>query len=86
MLSANQSIFLRLLKQTFSADEIAIKQQRFIVLDQDKMPYAIFEYREGHQPSKLVDQEDGLPLFLYKGLLSSDALKQDYHQLHKVKI
>lgn len=86
LLSANQSIFLRLLKQTFSADEIAIKQQRFIVLDQDKMPYAIFEYREGHQPSKLVDQEDGLPLFLYKGLLSSDALKQDYHQLHSVKM
>ena len=86
LLSANQNIFLRLLKQTFSADEIAIKQQRFIVLDQDKMPYAIFGYREGHHPSKLVDQEDGLPLFLYKGLLSSDALRQDYHQLHLVKI
>ena len=77
LLSANQSVFLRLLKQTFPQYEIAIKQQRFLLLDADHMPIAIFEYRDGINPIKLVDVEDGIPLHLYKGLLSSDALKQD---------
>ena len=77
LLSANQSVFLRLLKQTFPDYEIAIKQQRFLLLDQDHLPLAIFEYRDGINPIKLVDQEDGIPLHLYKGILSSDALAQD---------
>ena len=81
LLNANQSVFLRLLKQIFLNHEIAIKQQRFILLDQDQMPRAIFEYRDGNQAMKLVDQEDGLPLFLYKGLISSDELKQDYFSI-----
>ncbi|CAB1211883.1 hypothetical protein [Acinetobacter bouvetii] len=77
-LNRNQSVFLRLLKQTFTHHEIAIKQTRFIILDRDYMPCAIFEYRDGTQAMKLIDQEDGLPLYLYKGLISSDELKQDY--------
>ncbi|ANF82101.1 hypothetical protein A3K93_07765 [Acinetobacter sp. NCu2D-2] len=77
-LSSHQSTFLRLLKQTFFHFEIAVKDNRFIVLDRDHFPLAIFEYRDGTQPIKLVDQEDGLPLHLYKALISSDELKKDY--------
>lgn len=84
LLSANQSVFLRLLKQTFPEYEIAIKQQRFLLLDPDHMPIAIFEYRDGIHPIKLVDIEDGIALHLYKGILSSEALKQDAAAL-KVK-
>lgn len=83
-LSANQSVFLRLLKQTFSEYEIAIKQQRFIVLDRDALPIAIFEYRDGIQARKLIDHEDGIPLHLYKALISSEALKQDYLNIKAV--
>ena len=77
-LSRNQSVFLRLLKQTFINHDIAIKQRRFIILDRDYMPCAIFEYRDGTQAIKLMDHEYGLPLYRYKGLISSDKLKQDY--------
>lgn len=48
-LSRNQSDFLRLLKQTFINPDIAIKQQHFILLDRDSIPYAIFKYRDGIQ-------------------------------------
>ncbi|WP_227554358.1 hypothetical protein [Acinetobacter lanii] len=48
------------------------------MLDRDAMPLAIFEYRDGVTARKLTDVEDGIPLHLYKGLLSSEALKQDY--------
>lgn len=85
LLSANQSVFLRLLKQTFPAYEIAIKQQRFLLLDPDQMPIAIFEYRDGIYPIQWVDIEDGITLHLYKGILSNEALKQDAAAL-KVKI
>lgn len=78
LLNSNQSIFLRQLKQNFPKHDIAIKDRRFIVLDQDLMPRAIFEYRDGTEPMKVIDREDGLPLFLYKGLISSDALKHDH--------
>ena len=78
LLSKNQSVFLRLLKQTFIDYDIAIKQQRFIVVDRDAMPIAIFEYRDGTMARKITDVEDGIPLHLYKALLSSEALKQDY--------
>ena len=82
LLSSNQSVFLRLLKQTFPDYEVAIKQQRFLILDQDHMPLAIFEYRDGIHPIKLVDQEDGIPLHFYKALLSSEALKEDTQALN----
>lgn len=83
LLSHNQGMFLRILKQTFLDYEIAIKQQRFIVLDHDKMPCAIFEYRDGTQAMKLIDQEDGLPLHLYKGMISKEALEHDYLNISK---
>jgi hypothetical protein len=76
-LSTNQSIFFRLLQHTFSQNEVAVKNNRFIVLDRDFYPIAIFEYRDGTQAMKVVDQEDGLPLYLYKGLISQDELKHD---------
>ena len=83
LLSSNESVFLRLLKQTFYDFDIAIKHKRFIVLDRDKLPCAIFEYRDGTKAIKLVDEEDGLPLHLYKGLLSSDELKKDYQAVQQ---
>ncbi|MFC6052280.1 hypothetical protein A6M14_02055 [Acinetobacter sp. Ac_877] len=81
LLSTNESSFLRLLKQTFIDFDVAIKQKRFIILDKDKMPCAIFEYRDGTQAIKLVDKEDGIPLHLYKGLISSSELKIDYQNI-----
>ena len=84
-LNTNESVFLRLLKQTFTDYDIAIKQKRFFILNRDALPCAIFEYRDGTVAMKLVDQEDGLPLYLYKGLLSSDQLKQDYIHITSVK-
>lgn len=81
LLGTNQSTFLRQLKQNFNDHEITIKSGRFIILDRDNMPRAIFEYRDGTQPMKVIDSEDGLPLFLYKGLISSDAIKEDYQYI-----
>ena len=82
-LSSHQSIFYRLLQNTFSEYSISVKDNRFIVLDHDYFPIAIFEYREGVQAMKLIDQEDGLTLHLYKGLISADELKADLHQLQQ---
>ncbi|MFW1774305.1 hypothetical protein [Acinetobacter seifertii] len=77
LLSTNESIFLRLLKQEFLDKEIVVKQKRFFIVDSDKFPIAIFEYRDGFKPLHNSDVEDGLPIFLYKGLLSSDVIKED---------
>lgn len=49
-LSTNQSVFLRLLKQTFLEYEIAIKQKRFIILDRDQMPLLFLSIETGHKP------------------------------------
>ena len=51
------------------------------MLDRDYFPMAIFEYRDGKVPMKLIDQEDGLPLHLYKAMISSDELKKDLSAL-----
>ena len=80
-LSTHQAAFLRLLKQTFFNYEVSIKQQRFFILDQDKMPLAIFEYRDGTQSFKAMDYEDGIPVYTYKALISSEALQQDLEML-----
>lgn len=85
LLGTNHSVFLRQLKQNFKDSEIAIKNHRFIILDRDHMPKAIFEYRDGTEPMKMVDQEDDLPLFLYKGLISSELIKQDYLSINSKK-
>ena len=42
------------------------------------MPRAIFEYRDKTKTMKLVDRKDGIPPFLYKGLISTDALEEDH--------
>lgn len=76
-LSKNESSFLRLLRQEFSPNEVIVKQKRFFIVDTDKYPIAIFEFREGHKQLKNSDIEDGLPLFLYKGLISSAAIRED---------
>ena len=80
-LSNNQSIFYRLLQNTFIDFPISVKNNRFIVLDHDHFPMAIFEYRDGQVPLKVIDQEDGLPLHLYKALISTDELKADLARL-----
>ncbi len=38
----------------------------------------VFKYRDDTQAIKLMDHEDWLPLYLYKGLISGNELKQDY--------
>ena len=82
-LSSNDSIFLRILKQEFHPKEIVVKQKRYFVVDRDHFPIAIFEYRDGTQVFRNKDFEDGLPLFMYKGLLSSDAIKEDAEEIQQ---
>jgi hypothetical protein len=77
-LSRNQSDFLRLLKQTFINPDIAIKQQHFILLDRDSIPSRYLNIVMVFKLIKLMDHEDGLPLYLYTGLISGDELKPDY--------
>lgn len=84
-LSTHQAAFFRLLKQIFFTYEVSIKNQRFFILDQDNMPIAIFEYRDGTQSFKAVDREDGIPVHIYKALISSDALQQDFEAIFQHK-
>ena len=84
-LSANDSIFLRLLKQQFIHQDIIIKQKRFFIVDSDQYPIAIFEYRDGTKSLHDCDTEDGLPVFLYKAILSSDIIRQDAEVILKNK-
>lgn len=77
LLSANDSVFLRLLKQEFSKKDVVIKNKRFFIVDGDKFPIAIFEYRDGTNGMRTMTVEDGLPLFLYKGILSSEKISED---------
>lgn len=77
LLSANDSVFLRLLKQEFSNKDVVIKNKRFFIVDSDKFPIAVFEYRDGMNGMRTMTIEDGLPLFLYKGILSSEKIRED---------
>ncbi|WP_436898297.1 hypothetical protein [Acinetobacter gyllenbergii] len=81
LLSANDSIFFRLLKQEFLEREIVVKRKRFFVVDSDKYPIAIFEYRNGTEQLKNSSIEDGLPVFLYKAILSSEAIREDKQRI-----
>lgn len=54
-----------------------LSRNGFFIVDIDKYPMAIFEFREGHKQLRNSDVEDGLPLFLYKGLISSVAIQED---------
>lgn len=77
LLSANDSVFLRLLKQEFSNKDVVIKNKQFFIVDSDKFPIAVFEYRDGMNGMRTMTIEDGLPLFLYKGILSSEKIRED---------
>ncbi|MCK4101363.1 hypothetical protein [Acinetobacter radioresistens] len=87
-LSKNEGSFLRLLKQEFSNNEVVVKRKRFFIVDSDKYPIAIFEYRDGNTQLRNSDVEDGLPLFLYKGVISSEAIREDAELIaekHKIR-
>lgn len=77
LLSPNESKFMRMLQHEFTNEKVIVKDKRFYIADQDNYPIAIFEYRDGTKPIKNRDIEDGLPLFLYKALLSSQSIKED---------
>ena len=77
LLSTNESKFMRLLQHQFTEYKLIIKDKRFYIADQDYYPIAIFEYRDGTKELRLQDQEDGIPVFLYKAILSSKALEED---------
>lgn len=77
LLSHNESKFMRLLQHQFLEHKLIVKDRRFYIADQDNYPIAIFEYRDGTKELKVKDVEDGLPVFLYKAILSSDAIAED---------
>ena len=77
LLSTNESKFMRLLQHQFTEHRLIIKDRRFYIADQDNYPIAIFEYRDGTKELKVKDNEDGIPVFLYKAILSSEALNED---------
>ena len=83
LLSPNESKFMRLLQHQFIEHGLVIKDRRFYVLDQNNYPIAIFEYCDGSQAMKLQDKEDGVPLFLYKAILSSESLAEDKAMLFR---
>lgn len=84
LLSPNESRFMRLIQHQFTEYKLIIKNRRFYIADQDNYPIAIFEYRDGTKQLKVKDKEDGLPVFLYKAILSSDALAEDKSSLTEV--
>ena len=77
LLSHNESKFMRLLQHQFLEHKLIVKDRRFYIADQDNYPIAIFEYRDGTKELKVKDIEDGLPVFIYKAILSSDAMGED---------
>lgn len=77
LLSPNESKFMRMLQHEFTNEKVIVKDKRFYIADQDNYPIAIFEYRDGTKSIKNKDIEDGLPLFLYKAMLSSQSIRED---------
>lgn len=84
LLSPNESKFMRLLQHQFEDQKLIVKDRRFYIADQDNYPIAIFEYRDGSKELKVKDAEDGIPVFLYKAILSSDAIAEDKESLKDV--
>lgn len=82
-LSQNENKFMRMLQHEFNEYQIIVKNKRFYVVDPDNYPIAIFEYRDGTKSIKTQDIEDGLPLFLYKALLSRKSIQEDKLSLNK---
>lgn len=81
LLSPNESKFMRLLQHQFEDQRLIVKDRRFYIADQDNYPIAIFEYRDGTKELKVKDTEDGIPVFLYKAIISSDAIAEDKQTL-----
>lgn len=77
ILSHNESKFMRLLQHQFNEHKIVVKDRRFYIADQDNYPIAIFEYRDGTKKLRVEDKEDGLPVFLYKAIISSEEIAKD---------
>ena len=77
LLSHNESKFMRLLQHQFLEHKLIVKDRRFYIADQDNYPIAIFEYRDGTKELRVEDKEDGLPVFLYKAIISSEAIAKD---------
>ena len=84
LLSPNESKFMRLLQHQFEDHKLIVKDRRFYIADQDYYPIAIFEYRDGSKELKIKDTEDGIPVFLYKAILSSEAIAEDKESLKDV--
>lgn len=85
MLSTNESKFMRLLQHQFEDHKLIVKDRRFYIADQDNYPIAIFEYRDGTKELKVKDNEDGIPIFLYKAIISSEAIAENKTEIFKVK-
>lgn len=84
LLSPNESKFMRLLQHQFENHKLIVKDRRFYIADQDSYPIAIFEYRDGTKELRVKDAEDGIPVFLYKAILSSEAIAEDKLSLSNV--
>lgn len=85
LLSTNESKFMRLLQHQFTDYKLIIKDKRFYIADQDNYPIGIFEYRDGTKELRVKDNEDGIPVFLYKAILSNEAIENDKQEIIKVR-
>lgn len=83
LLSPNETKFMRILQREFVNEHVIVKNRRFYIADKDNYPIAIFEYRDGNKELKSNDLEDGIPLFLYKAILSSKHIKEDQEKIFK---
>ena len=81
LLSPNESKFMRLLQHQFEDHKLIVKDRRFYIADRDNYPVAIFEYRDGTKQLNVEDAEEGTPVFLYKAILSSEAILEDKAKL-----
>jgi len=82
LLSPNESKFMRMLQHEFTNQKVVTKDNRFYIADLDDYPIAIFEYRDGTKQIKSEDKEDGIPIFIYKSILSSEKINQDKESLN----
>lgn len=80
-LSAKEGAFFTALKREFADKNVVIKNKRFFIVDNDGYPIGIFEFRDGTKPLKTDDIEDGLPVFMYKGTMSIEAIREDKEQI-----
>lgn len=80
-LSAKEGAFFTALKREFSDKSVVIKEKRFFIVDSDGYPVAIFEFRDGTKPLRADDIEDGLPVFMYKGTMAVEAIREDKQRI-----